>query len=66
MGRQPKIIASPTAQHGARAGVKIIGVSSDVGGCLVHLEVIDGRLRIEVYRADDTVDVIALGVRHGE
>lgn len=40
-----------------------INVSSPVGGCLVSLVVIDGRLRIEVYRADDCVDVITPEMR---
>lgn len=40
-------------------GEKIINLGSEVGGCLVSVKISDGRLRIEVYRADDTVDVIA-------
>lgn len=38
---------------------RILTVSSRTGGCLISIRDDDGRLRIEVYRADDTVDVIA-------
>jgi hypothetical protein len=37
---------------------RTLTVSSPGGGCLVSIRDDDGRLRIEVYRADDTVDVI--------
>lgn len=59
MGRKPRVILPSGAQHYAMAGERIVEVSSDGGGCLISMRVIDGRLRIEVYRADDTVDVIA-------
>jgi hypothetical protein len=56
---RPKVTLPSVAQHYAMSGERIIEVSSDGGGCLMSLRVIDGRLRIEVYRADDTVDVVA-------
>jgi hypothetical protein len=54
----PKVDVNPVAQHYARSGERIVEISSDAGGCLVSLWVRDGRLSIQVYRADDTVDVI--------
>lgn len=56
---RPQVNLRPVAASYAMAGERIIEVSSGAGGCLVSLTVHDGRLRIEVYRADDTVDVIA-------
>lgn len=60
MSRRPTVTNNPAAQfYELRQSVKIVEVSSDGGGCLISMEVRDGRLRIEIYRADDTVDVIA-------
>lgn len=59
--KRPKVHVTPPAQHHALPDERIIIVSSDGGGCLMSMRVIDGRLRIEVYRADDTVDVVAPG-----
>lgn len=54
----PRVDTRPLAQHYANAGERIIALSSDGGGCLMSLRVVDGCLRIEVYRADGTVSVI--------
>jgi len=40
-------------------GQRIVEISSTAGGCLLSLRVVDGKLRLFVYRADATVDVIA-------
>jgi hypothetical protein len=56
---RPKVIIPSIAQHYAMAGERIVEVSSEAGGCLVSLRVVNDRLCIQVYRVDDTVDVVA-------
>lgn len=67
MGRatRPRVTLPSPAQHHALPDERIVTVSSGAGGCLISMRVIDGRLRIEVYRADDTVDVIVPERRDG-
>lgn len=56
--RKPKIDARPPANHYAESGQRIAEISSDAGGCLLSLQVRDGRLHVEPFRIDSTVDVI--------
>lgn len=58
--KRPKVDLNPVANGSAMWGESIIGVSSDAGGCLISLREINGRLRVEVYRADETVDVVTV------
>jgi hypothetical protein len=63
MDSRPTVRVSPVTSHQLD---RTITIGSQVGGCLISVMVRDGRLRIEVYRADDTVDVIAPAVGHAE
>lgn len=58
--KRPTVRVGSVAQRYAMRGERIVEISSETGGCLISLRVTgDGRLRVEVYRTDDTVDVIA-------
>lgn len=62
MAKRPKIILKPVASHYQAPDEKIIEISSEAGGCLVSARLIpDGQLKVDVYRADPTVTVVASG-----
>ena len=56
---KPRIDTMCAAGAYTRINERIVEFYSDVGGGLISLRVHDGRLRVEVYRCDETVDVIA-------
>lgn len=52
-----RINAQPVAQGYAARGEKIIEYSSPSGGGLISFREVDGRVLVDLYRHDDTVDV---------
>lgn len=62
-GSKPSVNTNCVADRYAAPGEKIIEISSDAGGCLISLSVVPapdgeaGVLRVDVYRADETVKV---------
>jgi hypothetical protein len=56
--RKPKVDTAPVASRYAMDHERIIEFSSAAGGGLISFRILDGRLRVEAYRTDDTVDVI--------
>lgn len=57
--KRPTVNTRCVADAYTRSPERIAEFSSEVGGGLVSFRVVNGRLRVEVYRCDDTVDVIA-------
>jgi hypothetical protein len=56
---RPRVILDCVADHYTRGEDRIVEFTSEAGGGLISLRVVNGRLKVEVYRTDDTVDVIA-------
>lgn len=52
-----KINKNPVAGGYASPGEKIIEYSSPAGGGLISFKVVDGRLTVDLYRHDPTVDI---------
>lgn len=55
--KKPSVNVRPVADRYSLDGERVIEVSSNVGGCLISIHEVAGKLRINVYRADDTVYV---------
>lgn len=51
------VILNPVANQHSSASERIIEFSSPGGGGLISFRVLDGKLIIEPYRMDDTVEV---------
>jgi hypothetical protein len=56
MGK-PKVITNPVANQYASKDERIIEYSSDGGGGLIAFRVVEGRLIIDLYRHDNTVEI---------
>lgn len=57
MPRKPKVGTAYPADRYASPEERIIEVSHKLGGCLISVRPVNGRLVIEIYQADDTVEV---------
>jgi hypothetical protein len=60
-GRRPRVILNCVADSYAGSDERIVEFSDDETGLggLICLRRVDGRLRLEVYRCDDGVEVVA-------
>lgn len=57
--RKPSVNTNPVANKYTGPHERIIEVSSAYGGCLIGLRLMqDGRLLVDVYREDPTVNVL--------
>lgn len=55
--KKPSVNLSPVAEHYSADDERIVELSSEVGGGLMLLKVVNGRLTVLLYRLDETVDV---------
>lgn len=65
--RKPKVNTSCVADRYSGPGEKIIEISSDGGGCLISLSVLQfagggSELLISIYNADETIRIAGPGV----
>ena len=56
---KPSVTTKCPANQYTGPNERIVEFDSSAGGGLISLRVLDGRLHVEVYRTDDTVDVVA-------
>jgi hypothetical protein len=63
MSRKPKVGTAYPADRYAAPEERIMEVSHELGGCLISVRPVNDRLLIEIYRADDTIDVRGPGGR---
>lgn len=59
--KRPRVLTRCVADHYHCPGERIVEFSSDVGGGLISLNVVEGELIIQIYRQDKTVRVYGAG-----
>lgn len=54
---KPRVLTRCVANHYTSGNERIVEVASEGGGCLISFREIDGRLLINVYQADRSIDL---------